>query len=448
MARKKPNPKTKKANLPNHGARKHNVLSPSSSHRWLECLGSLENIEDYPSPMSEPAAFGTAAHELADMVLSSHVQSDKAKPAKDYIGETIVVTCDDTGKTFQYEVDKEMAENVQRFVDVILSLASLDPDAIILCEDRLNADFIVEGLEGTVDAAVILPNLGELITADLKYGAGVVVEVEENSQLIIYMGGLIAKARELFPKVKWKKFHTYIYQPRAHHPDGTVRRWEYSPEDLKKWFTKIRYQGEAYYEALEYGFEGEYVAGDHCLWCPKATECEARDKHVMQVIQSEFGSEFDPVAPEDLNAEQIAFVLENAKQVRQWLTDVEVHARKAIIDDGMKLPNFKVVAGRGSRSWVNPDTVEKVLLDNLKALGVKKEQLYTPATLRSPAQIEEVLKKESKASPAKIEAFCKKFIRNQEGLPTIAPVSDKRKEIESSASNDFTKVERKTKKKR
>jgi hypothetical protein len=48
----------------------HAVLSPSSAERWMTCPGSVVLTEGLEDKGSDAAEEGTAAHELAERILS------------------------------------------------------------------------------------------------------------------------------------------------------------------------------------------------------------------------------------------------------------------------------------------------------------------------------------------------------------------------------------------
>src|SRR3546814_4893751 len=87
----------------------------------------------------------------------------------------------------------------------------------------------------TGDAVLYRPSTGELRVYDLKYGRGVPVEVERNSQELYYgLGATMAEPGRLVNTVE-----LVIVQPRAPHRDGPVRRWETTGMELLDWAVEL-----------------------------------------------------------------------------------------------------------------------------------------------------------------------------------------------------------------
>ena len=82
----------------------HARLSPSSAQRWINCPGSIREIEKAPpAPDSFAAREGTAAHELAEVCLKRNQNADE------FIGAFFN----------DFEVDEEMADAVQLYLDTV-----------------------------------------------------------------------------------------------------------------------------------------------------------------------------------------------------------------------------------------------------------------------------------------------------------------------------------------
>ena len=142
--------------------RKHALLSPSSSSRWLNCPPSARLSEAYEDKGSDYAAEGSEAHALCEYKLKMALGIPAADPTENL--------------TYY---DEEMEECANEYTTYIFELLETDP--IVLIEQRLDFSKFVEGGYGTGDCVIIAE--GNLQVVDFKYGRGVLVEAEDNPQL-------------------------------------------------------------------------------------------------------------------------------------------------------------------------------------------------------------------------------------------------------------------------
>ena len=157
----------------------HALLSPSASHRWIECPPSVrltELMEDKPSAYADE---GTLAHSIAEGKLKSHLGYAE-NPIK----------CEDA-------LMDEYTDDYVAFVDEQMSVLE-NPSAFV--EQRVDCSKYVPECFGTCDALIISD--GVLHICDLKYGTGIKVEAVGNDQLSAYRVLLpkrTASEREIFP---------------------------------------------------------------------------------------------------------------------------------------------------------------------------------------------------------------------------------------------------------
>lgn len=376
--------------------RLHSKLGASSSDRWTQCPASVALCEQMPKQIETAVAKeGTNAHTYAEKVLTD------TPNAHYYVGK----------KFFDFEVTEEMSEHVQKYVDYVRNLKR-ELQGELKVEVRFHLKSLHPDFFGTCDAVIVADLLGELHIIDFKYGAGIFVDVQDNSQLMFYaLGALMELGIENFNKVV-----IHIAQPRIESDEGIFRKQSFKPQELVQ-FGKFLKQ-----RALETeNPNAEFKEGDHCRWCAAAPVCPQLHKRAIDTARSDFD---DPQLPEvkALTHEQIAKVIQYGKVIQNWIDDVKNYAREEQLA-GRKIPELKLVAGRGSRQWNNAIEAEKILSTKFGERAYKKQIL-------SVAQAEEHLGKNAIAG----------LFFTASGNPTIAHESDRRKALPS-AQDDFGVIE-------
>ena len=378
----------------------HAILGASSSHRWLACPGSIRLSEGLPSISSAYAEEGTVAHELAEECLCLAVDASAWISME---GRKRL-----TAEGNEYEVTDEMVEAVQVYLDVVRQeLAGAGEGAELKVEQRFHLDWLCPGLYGTNDAAVCQP-FGTLKVFDYKHGAGVAVEAERNSQLLYY--GLGAAYGDAYEDVE-----LIIVQPRAYHPDGPVRRYRLTIDELFEWGQTVLKPGAEATEAPD----APLVAGEHCRFCPAKAVCPKQHENALAVAKEAFAPvPQSPPAPDALTHDDLRRIMDAAGMVEAWLSAVRTHVR-SLIENGLAQPEelgYKLVAGRASRKWKSEDEAEKAL----KSLLDDPDEAYVRKLL-SPAQAEKLLKGADKKA-------LDPLVEESRGVQ-LAPLSDKREAI-------------------
>ena len=183
------------------------IARPSGSHQWTVCTGSHKMQQDIISSSSSAAAdAGTLAHEVATQLFNFYLVEGE------FLSDSDLIKIEG--------VTAEMIDSARLYVhDVIDYCNTHGLIKSLHVEEKLNLDCIYPGMSGTPDSWVFNETDNTLVVWDLKYGFGLVDEYE-NPQLIIYAAGIISLLKLINVKVKLK-----IVQPRAYHPDGSIREW-------------------------------------------------------------------------------------------------------------------------------------------------------------------------------------------------------------------------------
>lgn len=360
----------------------HAKLSASGSKRWMLCAGSVKAEEGLPDKSSPQAEDGTLAHAVAESMLTGrHVP----------------------------ECSAEMMAYVQVYVDYVHALAE---NGELFVETRVDfSPWVPDGF-GTSDAFVIGAETNTLDVIDLKYGIGVRVDADNNSQGMLYALGIINDFGFLLEDVTSVRIH--IVQPRL----DNISMWEISRSDLLEWAENVVKPA----ADLALSDNPPRVAGEEqCQFCKAKATCPALLKLTHDVTQADFDALENP---DKLTDQQLRYALENKKLITSWLDAVESLVTDRLIS-GETFSGFKLVEGRGSREWQN-DAEAEIQLSRLLGQDAYEKKLL------SVAKAEKVLGKKK----AEQIAF---LISRKSGKPTLAPESDKRPSLGATVA-DFDAI--------
>jgi hypothetical protein len=412
--------------------RAHALLSPSSAYTWIACKASTAAQIGQPDESSEYADEGTAAHELAKWCLEA------GNDTVAYMGRVITV-----GER-QFEVDDEMADAVQVYIDGVrerIAAYELTGATVVMhVEQRLSIEHITgeKNAKGTSDCVLIATwanGEAEICVIDLKYGRGVAVSAEMNYQAMIYAGGARYEHSDFY---EFTSIRLVIHQVRvSEKPD----EWVLTPAALAVWVNTVAKPAAAqamlYVESVD--FVGlaltDFTPGEkQCRFCKAKAVCPGLAQHVEQTI----GREFEAIADEGLfnvdllTNQNLGIVYESLDLIDSWGKAVRGRIEYELLN-GNAVPGVKLVQGRkGHRKWVSPEDSEAML----KSMRLKQEQMYNFKVI-SPTQAEKLLAEESPRRWKKLEAL----ITQAPGKPSVAPDSDKRPALEiTPPADDFEVV--------
>jgi len=371
---------------------KHSLLSPSSSHRWLNCPPSLRLSQQYEDTISDYALEGTDAHSLCEYKLKSAL-GIKAK---------------DPTANFTY-YDDEMEECTTGYATYVLELLEnvkkKCSDPLILIEQRIDYSKYAEGGIGTVDCVIVSDDTLHII--DYKHGQGLFVESYENSQLKIYALG----ALELFDGIyDVNTISMTVYQPRREN----ISTFTLSKEELYIWANDVLKPT----AKLAYNGEGKYKCGDWCMFCKVKNQCRARAEHNVELAKYEFK------LPPLLEDEDVEEILEKMDGLISWASDIKEYALHAALR-GKQWQGWKLVEGRSNRKYIDEDAVAKIV----------KSSGYDPYEHR----VKGITAMEKTLGKSKFSEFLSELVEKPIGKPTLVPESDKRP-VMNTAINDFKEI--------
>lgn len=371
----------------NHGERDHALLSPSSSKRWLNCLPSARLAESVENKSSVYADEGTLAHEIAQNALEWW---DRGL----YYPEVDEMPVPDDLEKSPY-FSEDMVRHVKSYVDFVVNeyyfmqKRGEGGHVVGYWEATLDLSKYIPESFGSSDATLISPTVMHVI--DLKYGAGVKVSAQNNTQLMIYALGML----NTVPEGRIKEVRMSIVQPRLDHYDTFTM----SANDLLVWGEKVLKPKAKI--AWEGG--GEQKIGDHCQFCPLKAQCRAQ----YDAITSDFEEECEPMLMTD---EEIVEMIGKIDRYRGWINSFDQFVYKEAMN-GKKWAGYKLVEGRSSRKITDPDKVRNELLDEYL------EDEIMNISLKGITDLEKLLGKKVFA------ARFGKYLKSQPGAPKLVPES-------------------------
>lgn len=379
----------------------HALLSASGADRWMACTPSPRTEESVSEESSEFAKEGTFAHTLAELKLSLH------------LGE---ITKREYNKRLKEEKTNEFySEDLEDYVDVYVNFAiekvneakARTKDALILLEKRLDySPWVREGF-GTGDLVLIADEVLEIV--DLKFGKGIKVEAQDNSQLKLYSLGAINEFGLLYDI---RTIKMTICQPRLDH----ISTEELAADDLLDWAENIVKP----LADLAYEGKGDFKSGDHCRFCSVRHTCRQRSEDNLKLACLDFRP------PPTLTDEEIVEVLETIDDLIKWAKDVEDYAFKEAANNGKQWPGYKLVEGRRTRRYSSEEKVAEALLD----AGYEEEKIFSKSLLSLTKLEKELGKKE-------FEEIIGSLIEVPPGRLKLVPDIDKRVAVKNSAEIDF-----------
>lgn len=382
--------------------RAHAVLAASSAHKWLVCTPSARLEEQFPDTGSDYAAEGTLAHAVAELKAKKHFTEPMGpRTFSKRLKELQATPLYENG---QLRDPETYWPEILRYTDTYLdylkqTVHAFDSPPYIAIEKRLDfSAWVPEGF-GTGDCIII--GSGALHIVDLKYGKGVPVSAIGNPQMRLYALGAYAAYSFLFPI---ERVRMTIFQPRL----DNVSEDEITIDELLAWGESIKPIA-----ARAFAGEGEFVPGDHCRFCRARHTCRARADHYLQLAG------FHKMKPPLISNEEVGQILEQARDLAKWVSDLEEYALSELLRGG-EIPGWKAVEGRSSRQYTDIDAA----FAHLTANGIDEAILYERKPL-TVAQLEKTLGK------AEYRRLIEEpgFVKVEPGKPTLAPAGDKRPAI-------------------
>ncbi|MBS4899875.1 MAG: DUF2800 domain-containing protein [Clostridiales bacterium] len=369
----------------------HAFLSPSGSHRWLNCTPSAMLEFEFPGGTSLAAEEGTVAHAFCEHKLKKALHKRSKRPVSDYDSD-------------------EMQEHTDSYVEYVLEQLEIAKqtckDPTVLIEQKVDfSEFVPEGY-GTADCIIVSDDTLQII--DFKFGLGVLVNAERNTQLMCYSIGALNIFDSLYDI---KEVTMHIFQPRREN----IQSWTIPVEELKEWAEKeLKPKAEMALKG-----EGDYHTGEWCQFCRAAVRCRARAEEKLRLAQEEFKM------PPLLTDSEIEEVLTVIPDLTKWADGILAYATDAAVNHGKEWKGFKVVEGRSVRKYKDEEMVAQAAKDH-GFTDIYRHSLITMTDMQKLM------------GKKQFETILGNLIVKPKGKPTLVPITDKRPAINvNNAINEF-----------
>jgi hypothetical protein len=301
------------------------------------------------------------------------------------------------------DVDDDIEKGAQVYINYVRSLG----DGKLVIEYKMHNPELHPQMFSTLDCAheppLVGPSEWEAEIIDYKNGAGVVVEVEQNAQLMYYANQYVAtrlKTGRDFCDVD--KIKLTIVQPNADHPEGVIRSWIISVGELKAWLYN------ELLPAMERTHTDHYFSvGEWCRFCPAKLACPV----FIELNRKAKTMNLDPVTGL-VDLPFITYADANAlKMVIKAAEERELHN----LLNGKPSTGGKLVLGKVNRVFKPEAPVEQTF-------GILA---YATPKLLGPKGIEDLPGGEN---------FVKEWAYKPNAGYVVAPIADKRGEVKANSN--------------
>jgi len=357
------------------------IVGGSTAGRLLNCPGSWQATLALPPTADIPSEYaeeGTAMHAaMAALMFARKVAADRgdhraieAEHVDQLIGETFhdrVVT--------REHVDTML----QPAIDALFKLEAIHRGGfdVLAIEHRVKFPR-VPGAFGTVD--LILGNETHVLHVDWKFGQGVGVRAVYgdsegavvNPQLMFYVCAAVrAHNKVAGQSLRGRKQVGAIIQPRGLEP---LTYTEIIPKELR-WFEEDMQRA----VEIALGRDPPRVRGEHCRFAPCKVTCPLWTGPLLDLSALEpmvaaapprdgIMSSRDMVTPYGEYLARAKVLLDGAAMLKKEV-DEQIHA---YLEQGGKVPGWRLKAKTKQRQWVDEETVSSTLLN----MGFSQDEIW------------------------------------------------------------------------
>lgn len=397
----------------------HATFSPSAAERWMNSPGCWQAEQGLPDEPSPYAALGTFAHAVAEVML----RGATFKTAFAKVRTTPVAPEGGISDADRIEMAPALAIYEKHCRAIMIKAPDWQAERQVHLNRLVGGD---DDCWGTADFMAYSEAEETLYVSDLKYGAGVVVEAQDNPQLKIYAAAALGELQAQGKSAK--HVVTSIVQPRV---SATPKTAEYTAMELMDFGLDVLDAIAACKEP-----NAPCVPGPWVRFCKAKGACKELREQALSAASAEFAttSEGQLRDPADLTNDQLGELLAKGEYLAMWLDTVRKEAFERAAAGKGCAKGFKLVNKRATRVWVKDAAatiraLRKDLPDN-----VKPKDFYVQKFM-SPAQVEKTFGK------AVLGDKAAKLVQSVSSGMSLVPESDKRPAVAMlGAADEFKSI--------
>ena len=331
------------------------IVGGSTAKRVINCPGSVALVQQVPpKPSSSYADEGTLLHNVIATIL------DTGKKPEDFLG------------TMHNGIELTEDRLERKLLPALAVLDEIDPDGQMeyAVEQVVGFGDALPGVFGSADLVGRIGDRGILL--DWKFGDGVPVEAEENPQALFYTAAALRTEATRWAFEGVETVEVIIVQP------PHVRRWVTDLDRVRRFEAELIMAVRAAQQP-----DAPLASGDHCRWCAAKSICPLVNGAVERAKRENI---------KGVNIFRLSEALASIELLEGWIRDAREMAVE-LLEAGVEVPGWKLVPKRATRQWVD----EYAALGALLNTGAFASHELTE--LKSPAQVEKMLKKHKIAMP-------------------------------------------------
>jgi hypothetical protein len=363
----------------------HSLLGASGAYRWLNCPGSFRLSRSAPArPASIYAATGTLAHRYIEEAITQTPPGTRWHVPDTEAGAQIQV------ERHVIEVDQDFIDGVNLMLDYIwdrsLQYSMFGAEFTV----RLDSYFVQANIKpptrlyGRTDLVMVDKPRRLLEVVDYKNGAGILVEVENNPQMLFYAAGVLAELGQKFSDLVIDTVKLTVVQPHARSVEK-IRSWTVDALDVLLWVDEVLIPGVQRCAQPDAPLNPDPY---WCQFCPASHTCPALIDKANQMAKHAFtDDQDDPLSTLPSSPEKLAEALDLADQAETWIKALRAYATEQLKAQ-VRIPNWGLVPTRPVRRWTELGVSQ--VETNLVTLGLAREghrsELLTPAQMEKLAR--------------------------------------------------------------